>query len=337
MKYGKLINVVLTICIAFGLATPPYAGAQAIIADHNGVTEFYSIPLSYIQDIQNNCRIFYGHTSHGSQIVTGINMLEDEDAAYEGPVMTEYGSDLGHNGDVSWVVPTRTYLNAHPECNVVMWSWCGGASDNTEAGINIYLDSMNALEAAYPAVDFIYMTGHLDGSGPAGDLYRNNNQIRNYCLANGKILFDFADIESYDPDGVYYPDETDACYWCYDWCAVHTCPDCGSCAHSHCFNCYQKGKAFWWMMAKARGWNEVTGCCDEWGTPGDANADHDVNLLDILWLISYKYNNPPGPGSPIGCNELLNADGNGGIDLVDILWLIGYKYNLPPGPAPVCP
>jgi len=106
------------------------------------------------------------------------------------------------------------------------------------------------LENDFPGVLFIYMTGHLDGTGPSGNLYQRNNQIRAYCSANDKILFDFADIESYDPDGTYYPDEGDACSWCTDWCAENDCEDCGGCAHSHCFNCYQKGKAFWWMMAE---------------------------------------------------------------------------------------
>ena len=85
-------------------------------------------------------------------------------------------------------------------------------------------------------------------------LYARNNQIRAYCNAHDKILFDFADIESYDPDGNYYPDETDACAWCATWCEQHTCIPCDGCAHSHCFNCYQKGKAFWWMMARMVGW-----------------------------------------------------------------------------------
>ena len=39
------------------------------------------------------------------------------------------------------------------------------------------------------------------------------------------------------------------------WCATHTCPSCSGCAHSHCFNCYQKGKAFWWMMSRMSGWS----------------------------------------------------------------------------------
>jgi hypothetical protein len=27
------------------------------------------------------------------------------------------------------------------------------------------------------------------------------------------------------------------------------------CAHSHCFNCYLKGKAFWWLLARMAGWS----------------------------------------------------------------------------------
>jgi hypothetical protein len=114
---------------------------------------------------------------------------------------------------------------------------------------------MEQLEVDYPDVTFIYMTGHLDGSGVAGNLYARNNQIRAYAVANNKVLFDFADIESYDPDGNYYPDASDDCGWCSTWCASHSCPACGSCAHSHCFNCYLKGKAFWWMMARISGWD----------------------------------------------------------------------------------
>jgi hypothetical protein len=72
----------------------------------------------------------------------------------------------------------------------------------SEEEINTYLSLMTQLEVDYPGVRFVYMTGHLDGSGPMGDLNLRNTQIRNYCVANKKILYDFADIESYDPDGL---------------------------------------------------------------------------------------------------------------------------------------
>ena len=82
--------------------------------------------------------------------------------------------------------------------------------------------------------------------------------VRDYVIANGKVLFDFADIESWDPDGNYYPETTDACEWCSKWCSEH--PEdcdfaCRRCAHSHKFNCLLKAKAFWWMMARLAGWS----------------------------------------------------------------------------------
>jgi len=233
----------------------------AIIADHNAAVDFENIPEAVIRQVRSNYYVYYGHTSHGRQIMVGLQMHNDEDTLYTygsaGSLpFRDYGSDdLGHNGDTSWVTTTRYELDNHSEYNVVMWSWCGGVSDNTEAGINIYLNAMNQLELDYPDVTFIYMTGHLDGTGPTGNLYIRNQQIRDYCTTNGKILFDFADIESYDPDGTYYPNESDGCAWCTTWCLSYDCPSCADCPHSHCFNCYQKGKVFWWMMSRVSGWS----------------------------------------------------------------------------------
>ncbi len=68
---------------------------------------------------------------------------------------------------------------------------------------------------------------------------------------------------------------------------------------------------------------------------GDASGDGVVNLLDILYLIAYKYNTPSGPApEPM---EAGDANGDGSINLIDILYLIAYKYNSPPGPEPICP
>ncbi len=278
-----LLAVILFVPFMLGpLSGPVVAGA--IVADHNAVAEFDDIPLSVIEQVADDYRIYYGHTSHGSQIMTGLDMVEAENAAYAQPYCREVSDDLGHGGDTSWVPITRSYLDSHGDINVVMWSWCGGCSDNTEAGINIYLNAMNGLEADYPTVTFIYMTGHLDGGGVDGNLYQRNNQIRNYCNAHNKVLFDFADVESWDPDGTYYPDETDACGWCSVWCGSHSCPGCERCAHSHCFNCFLKGKAFWWLMATVSGWSL-----------GSAVDDEKHGELPKDYLLHQNYPNPFNP------------------------------------------
>ncbi len=90
------------------------------------------------------------------------------------------------------------------------------------------------------------------------------------------------------------------------------------------------------------GWTVASECYDILGTNpisnyvcGDANGDGNVNLLDILFLIAYKYDTPTGPApTPI---EAGDANGDGSVNLLDILYLIAYKYDTPPGPAPICP
>jgi len=109
-----------------------------------------------------------------------------------------------------------------------MWSWCGEVSGVSESYIQNYLDTLNQLEAEYPGMKYIYMTGHLDGSGSSGNLHIRNEQIRDYCRTHNKVLFDFADIERYDPDGTDYLDlgANDNCdysggNWAQQWCAAH--------------------------------------------------------------------------------------------------------------------
>lgn len=277
----------------------------ATTADHTCIAEFDLIPESTLTDIASNWRIYYGHTSHGGQIMTGIELLENESAAYTPPIIHERSDDLGHNGDTSWVADLRSWLNANGDYNMAMMSWCGGASDNDSAGISVYLNKMNQLEADYPAVTFVYMTGHLDGTGVAGNLYRCNNYIRSYCSTHNKVLFDFADIESYDPDGNYYPDETDACNWCSAWCATRDC--CGaSCAHSHCFNCYIKGKGWWWLMANLGGWSASLN-----------TSDDDPEPLPQSFRLAQNYPNPFNPRTAISFE--LEAGGPTRLEIVNLL------------------
>ncbi|MCL5991540.1 MAG: T9SS type A sorting domain-containing protein, partial [Bacteroidetes bacterium] len=219
-------------------------------------------------------------TSHGSQIVSGMSLLNNLPGSIhtynkgEGSLYLNDGSllpgDLGNPDRTTWATRTRTMLNNNTlNINIVMWSWCGQV-DGSQSDIQNYLNLMNQLETDFPNIKFIYMTGHLNGTGVNGNVNQRNEQIRKFCRDNNKILFDFADIESYDPDGKYFLDKraNDNCdyyeasvqkNWADEWCQANPgkCADCG-CAHSKCLNCQQKGKAFWWLMARVAGWSGVT-------------------------------------------------------------------------------
>ena len=254
---------------------------QPVIINHTS-TDLSMIPESAILNAKKNLHIAYGHTSHGSQITMGMSGLSQfastphpsslytwNNGGIDGALDLRDGvisGDLGNPDRRSWADRTRIYLNAHPDTNIVMWSWCGQVSTAKESHINTYLSLMNELESEYPDVKFIYMTGHLDGTGVFGNLNIRNEQIRKYCRENNKILYDFADIESYDPDGGYYLDKggDDGCNyngglknWAVEWQNSHRKGidwyECGA-AHSQPLNANRKACAAWWLWARLAGW-----------------------------------------------------------------------------------
>lgn len=337
MHVRKPIRFLLTLLVSGAiLFLPGSASAETarraalLIVDHT-CTDLAAIPDSAIVAARNQLRVAYGHTSHGSQPITGMQLLMDDPAngglydfntsgAVEPGVLSiddrTPGGDLGHNGDLAWASATRGYLDGSgSDRNVMIWSWCGGVSDNTVAGINAYLNEMNQLETEYPAVTFVYMTGHLDGTGRSGNLHQRNQQIRNYCQANGKVLFDFADIESYDPAGNDFLDRgaDDGCNydggnWADQWCEAHPgqCASC-DCAHSHCLNCQQKGKAFWWMFA-----NLVSDIPDD--CPCDLDGSGRIDGLD-LGLFAPCYGAQAGQSR---YDSAADFDSNGIVDGTDL-------------------
>lgn len=261
-------------------ATTP--STASMIIDHS-CTDLYSIPQEWIEQAKSDLRIAYGHTSHGSQITDGMSGFVgfanapnggstyawNEDGSGGTLQLKDGGlgeaSDLGNPDFTAWEATTREYLDEYPSTNVVMWSWCGQVSSASVDDIDTYLGLMSGLESDYPGVRFVYMTGHTDGSGLEGNLHVRNQQIRYYCAANDKILYDFEDIESYDPDGSYFGDKyvADSCdydggNWAVEWQNSHQegveWYDCSS-AHSQPLNANLKAYAAWWLWARLAGWD----------------------------------------------------------------------------------
>jgi hypothetical protein len=302
----KIITTALMLVICLSCKADnenPLAGDSMII-DHT-CTDITAIPLQYIEAAKQQLVIAYGHTSHGSQLTDGMSELvafaNNGGKGMSHPKNTFAWNDEGTggalhlddyamDGDVGyypdWYNNTISYLgpaNAatgkgenNPTVNVIMWSWCGQAAGYSESQmVSDYLTPMSKLEKEYFNVKFIYMTCHLDGSGAEGNLNKRNEQIRNYCKANNKILYDFADIESYDPDGkvnymeLYGNDNCDytsvtggSKNWATDWQESHTeNVDWYSCsaAHSQSLNGNRKAYAAWWMFARMAGWGEDGG------------------------------------------------------------------------------
>ena len=295
---GRTLFILALLFLA-ALGNPSHSYAQSpILIDHN-CAKLADIPSEWITAAKQNLHIAYGCSSHGSQLTTGMTGLVtwkgalygfnfggtngaldlrewDYDDGFGHPDAATYANDLGDPNRTAWAAATRQYLNAHPEINVVIWAWCYQMMTDIPADIDLYLSLMTGLEEDFPSVKFVYMTGHVTAWqlwGPGTQWshvhYMRAKQIRDYCAANNKILYDFADIESWDPDGNWYGDKLvdEACNydsdgdgetdqnWAVNWQNAH--PGewyaCES-AHTEPLNANLKAYAAWWLWARLAGW-----------------------------------------------------------------------------------
>ena len=278
---------------------------EILVGHHQ--SDLAAIPESAIALAKQHLHIVYQHSSHGSQLISGMETLErypdfgvrfqwsdDGSAGLDlddlGIPQAEVadlsaGDSVDENGDTPWVAGTRALLNdpAYSHINVVMWSWCSINGHNAQR----YVDNMETLIAEYPNVAFVFMTGHAEGLGVdmvENGVHYNNELIRNHCAINHRVLYDFADIEGYDPAGNEFWSKNmndaldyDGGNWGVEWIAgnpanIYSLLTTGEgidnfsgpagCAHSASppearINCVRKAVAAWYLFARLAGWAPV--------------------------------------------------------------------------------
>ena len=331
----KFILFSLVVVFSVAILSPV---TYALVVNHKAVLEFDQIPDYWLEKAKE-LTIHFGHTSHGSQILSGLVFLGDRDPKYRVNIQSEENAQVNicHNRQDNAVEPSVRKITSVASGNgstlriteegswpcgywstpdaiegtdqlldynggmydVSGWSWCGQVSscpsylncdevpgERHQQFIDDYLNEMSSFETKHPDVSFFYMTGHSVGCSPENcpayeRIHDNNDRIREYAINNDKVLFDFADIESWDLNGNYHPNTSESCEWCTNWCDApfnsfdiecqyksslprnsnYGCGDVDSCrsicAHSHGINCVIKGKAFWWMLARLAGWEGV--------------------------------------------------------------------------------
>jgi hypothetical protein len=256
-----------------GAVTP----GSGLIIDHT-CTDLSQIPDEWLRQARERFRIHYAHTSHGEQIVVGLQRL----SAGAAQTFTGQDSQVNQNSKYrfyyafcevpsgqdglrmmdgqqidyceTYVTPdlyweseygmniTRSVLQNF-DVNVSLWAWCTQLDYYSEAETQTYLDRMAELEAEFPDVIFIYMTGNAQSE--EWNRVERNNRIREYCKNNKKFLFDFADLD---------------CWYNGQQHLVNGIPmehpnfHGDEAGHTTYESCENKARAFWWLMARLAGW-----------------------------------------------------------------------------------
>ncbi len=190
-----------------------------LIVDHTAVGQVASYSQGTMDAI-GALRFFFAHASVGDNIMSGLTALHNENSMFYRltrsledafpPESTTsgvvYDYERGNPGWATKITLFEDYVAngwRMPKVDAVLNKFC--YVDPT-VDFATYRDSMIALESAYPDTKFIYATVPLKTSVDGENVLRNqfNNALREWVTANGKILYDIADIEAHDLAGNEY-------------------------------------------------------------------------------------------------------------------------------------
>lgn len=243
------------------LAAVPVVFGQGLVADHE--YDFNAVTSDLIDRVKTQVKLHIARTSHGGQITGGLERLAELDPRLQatrkwkelpqGPGLCFMDGQF----DLYYATPeqywkdggdllTRQSLAAYPSLNVSMFVWCRELDSYSESDVQGYLARLTELEADFPNVVFVHVTGNAQAKGPgAVRRYRNNRLIRDFCRDNNRVLFDFADLDA------WYQDEQHL--YTYEGQQVpreHPRYNGDECGHATFESCENKARALWWLLAR---------------------------------------------------------------------------------------
>jgi hypothetical protein len=195
--------------------------AGAVVIGHTNTQSVARMPQS-VMDQVGRLRWFLAHASVGANMMEGLNLdlhqpqqgfyqlvsaagLDSPPASTQPGVVYEYyRGNPGWQPKVDWFASYVTNGWFFPKVDVVMNKFCFIDLWATSLDVNYYITNMAALENAYSQTWFVYATIPLvtaeDFRNHSASLF--NETLRSWVRANNRILFDIADIEAHDTNGV---------------------------------------------------------------------------------------------------------------------------------------
>lgn len=211
------MNVVRAVAVcSLVLAVSLPAAAGGVTVNHTNWSTS-SLPQTTMDKV-NQLKVFFAHASVGGNMVNGLyDLRTNTPSRFKLRTVTEDGTPpattasgnvyeymRGNPGWASKISLFETYLAGgwgSGKVDVAINKFC--YVDQT-ASFTQYRDSMVSLEALYPQTRLVYMTIPLLATEDLANRQRNdfNTQLRQFCLANNKLLLDIADLEAWNTSGV---------------------------------------------------------------------------------------------------------------------------------------
>lgn len=227
----------------------------AVIVDHRAVAVFDDLPEA-ARRRASELPILMRHASVGEEISAGLDCLAGLTPGVAGCEGFQPGVydrsrwDFQSRGNPGWQAKvddlvTQTALQA-PEFAAFTMKFCFiDAQGEDSPDWTYYREALLQLQRDYPEKTFIWWTIPLTSSGNAG-ADRFNALVRAYARANGKVLFDIADIEAHSPQGEHQTSAAgyEILYLAYTY-------DGG---HLNLEGRLRVAKAWWVLAASLNGW-----------------------------------------------------------------------------------